>query len=424
MASSSPQYRVERTQKRRRGSELLDETERSSETKRARCAVQANHNPDHDENFDFETEEVSSGRDALLALYRDEDEKEDYTDDHILDDDSLFEDSIHFAPQSDEKSPEDVSMTDVSNIYTSALPRPSPALSGVHGLCVNTNADADTSLDDEERTDIMEYINSSEDEMEAHPQADIISRSQRWRSPGPSPLFQDYHIDEPASNVRFVFDILRERYDSDEDETGYPIPMRRPSAFLLKAGLQATGFKSADRRARRIRPICRDHEDVDSVNLGTKLQIKRACYWLFDLPDNLEDYEGSELLRQFLQRRIDSFYHYGIPDLEDDDIKSPPSLGTPARTTRSRAQLNQNQYTYELVDSDPTAWNGLFFAMDAEDDLTPERKILVTFSTPRKVECATGTADEELYDWMFERQWAYPDVGAIALWIKSKPSGK
>ncbi|KAI0350407.1 hypothetical protein OH77DRAFT_1077392 [Trametes cingulata] len=423
--SRSPQYFAER--KKRRRSLEGEGTKEPAETKRLRGQSEATDN--WEEDFEFETGKVQRvDTTTSLSRYRDEVSTEDYTDDYILDDESLFEDASDLAEGSSDTSPTEFSMTDVSNVYTSAFPTPSAALSGVHGLCGLSNAETQPILEDDEKADLLAYINAEDDESEDSRLEIPAGRYPRWRSPGPSPLFQEYHVNEPAPNVRCVLDVLRERYRRDEDESGFPVPVRRRYPQLFFDDTEDELPLRPQDPARRIRPIARDHEEVDAVSLRTKLHVKRACYWLSELPENLEQYEGPGLYRQFLQRRINDFFYEGIPDLSDDDIKDPPSFGTPAKGPHGHITFTQKKYEYEFVEMDEiTSMDRLDYAEAAEDmelGLTPEMKLLVTFSRPRESKESIRTGEEEVQDWIFERKWVYPDARAIAFWMKNKPGRK
>ncbi|OJT03582.1 hypothetical protein TRAPUB_5758 [Trametes pubescens] len=357
---------------------------------------------------DFDMDDSDFG--ARLEQYRTTHAVEDYTEDYIFDD-SFFADSSSDEEES-ASSEEDVQMTDV--FETRSLPPPSPIAAPSTVECIKSPApDAPTACTglDAGAYNMAVDLSCAEDAS-----AGVLSRDsykepkpRRWEAPGPSPLYRADTFNAPARNMRHVF--------NDEDETGFPLPLRSLHSRLHEEEeLMAAAESVPPMRIQRIR---RTMKRVDTPRLRQRLHLKHACHWICTL-DSLEQYDCSEDMRDFLQWRIELFVKYGVPDLSDDDeAPPPPMLGTAARAPRKFLSAAGSPYRYRPDEKKPSDEE-----KKKEEKKSPmpllsaHRPIL--FTTPRgKNECGDDVQAQGAH---LETKRVFLDPRAVIYWKRSTRS--
>ncbi|KAI0667978.1 hypothetical protein C8Q78DRAFT_1156070 [Trametes maxima] len=375
-----------------------------------------------------------------LNSYREQDSN-DYTEDYILEANSFFDERPSEFEGSEPCEGFDDSDSLSANQVCSAA---EDDYAGDETICITESAEPHDDDHEAYLKRFFSFFNEYEEASSSAPSSRSPSPTpsasrytyevlRRWCRPGPSPLFQDHITDQPAPNLRHIFDLLKVRYEGDEDETGYPLPLRHlpPHMSPSHGGLS----QYAPRISQRIIPIKRDHSIRDSgYSLSTELPRRLACDWLCSLPSDIDALDCSELVQEFLQRRVTQFLDRGMPRLKDNDPGPMERFGTPHTKDWKPLYTRDGPYSYRLVfddnfdinidalweDSDAGTSDGKDSSNGSKSSLG--NMLLVTFSRviggedeeDNKVGVEVGEGVETT------KLWVYPDEKAVEFWKKHR----
>ncbi|KAJ8488328.1 hypothetical protein ONZ51_g3633 [Trametes cubensis] len=202
-----------------------------------------------------------------LTRYREDQTGDDYSEEYILDGDALRwgDNDLEYTAIAD--APEsDAPMSDISDPLVAAC-QPPPTFFAV-------DDEDDVELDDQLKTDLLEYINSStpgDSRPSSSPRAPVIMRP-RWHSPGPSPLFQDHLVDQYVTDSRCAYGILCDsvKEDAEHPYSFHSFPKWRPQNGRISI-VSPPRRRVLNNAIRRFK--------TDTIGLHKRLHYLRACAW-------------------------------------------------------------------------------------------------------------------------------------------------
>ncbi|KAI0327053.1 hypothetical protein GY45DRAFT_1373457 [Cubamyces sp. BRFM 1775] len=354
-----------------------------------------------------------------LARYRDEETGDDYSEEYTLDENALL--LGDYSPESTATTDiqhHDVTMSNMSSTLSCA-PQALPAFFAV-------DDEDHVELEDEIKEDLLEYINSRSPDDDGPRPLPVVIRP-RWRSPGPSPLFQDYLVDQPVTDARCVYNII---FETAKENVERPLSSISPSKTGLDNScvlVNSSSTTASYSPGRRILKKAIRRFKTDNIGLAKKLHNARACAWLCRvLYDEWTNCGSSPKVRRFLRNRLKQLHKNGPTNgIRGYNDRTPLVLrGTCGKRVKRRIlPINDKTYQYRPVfDADGNAIdlidNSDDDSIDTPFSLFAGRILHVTFSQE------TGEEDDEVGDdgeiEVEQLQlYVYPDEAAASFWLRS-----